>query len=380
MKQSYLGFFFLISLFFFYPGSFICQASFSLHFPFPFLFPFLFFLFPFLFFLQVISLVIKATLQHFSFYFSFKNWNCTFGPSSPANLFLSCSPGSISDSCYVSSLCGCCRRDKLSSFCFNLFNGELSFSYSFKLYRLCNSSFKLDWQWEDWKINATGMCVFCTQWNISLEEMLHPHVWGQAGMGGQGSMLTIPGVGSWPLPYSRASPVSSEAVWLFQHQYSSVWLRGPGLKIQLHFSPRQWAGVSLVWQSSRIGFALNRWQYILGRLLQVQREPESLSITSNSLWFGWRDKNSSLLAESVTPFCSTAYSLPWVVNLQVARTSCTAISHSFPGHLLSNFLLFHCIISMAYSSPSFPLSWRRLSLPSPEAAVNQGSWKGALSV
>lgn len=146
----------------------------------------------------------------FPFYFSFTNCNCnyTFGASSAANSFLSCNPGSISEPCYVSSLCGCCRRDKLSSFCFNKFNGELSFSYSFKLYRLCNSSFKLDWQWEDWKINASRMCVFCTQCSISLEEMMHPCV--QADMGRQGSMLTSPGAGSWSLPFPRASPVPPE--------------------------------------------------------------------------------------------------------------------------------------------------------------------------
>lgn len=65
--------------------------------------------------------------------------------------------------CFVSSLCSCCRKDAPTGFCFNLFHGELSFSYSFKLYRLCNSSFKLDWQWEDWKINASRICVFYTQ-------------------------------------------------------------------------------------------------------------------------------------------------------------------------------------------------------------------------
>lgn len=172
----------------------------------------------------------------------------------------------------MSSLCGCCRGDKLSSFCFSLFNGELSFSYSFKLYRLCNSSFKLDWQWEDWKINASRTCVFCTQWNISVEEMLHPVVWSQAGMGRQGSMPTSPGVGSWPLPFPRASPVSPEAVWLFQHQPSGAWLRDPGLKIQPHFPPGQWAGVSLVWQSAQISFALNMCQCITGRFFQVERE------------------------------------------------------------------------------------------------------------
>lgn len=129
----------------------------------------------------------------------------------------------------MSSLCGCCRRDKLSSFCFNLFNGELSFSYSFKLYRLCNSSFKLDWHYEKTEGLMTAECVFCTQCNISLGEMLHPCV--QAG-----TAQCSPALGQTPghclFPGHPQCPQR-------KNQPPGAWLRDPGLKIQPHFPPGQ---------------------------------------------------------------------------------------------------------------------------------------------
>lgn len=173
----------------------------------------------------------------------------------------------------MSSLCGCCRRDKLSSFCFNLFNGELSFSYSFKLYRLCNSSFKLDWHYEKTEGLMTAECVFCTQCNISLGEMLHPCV--QAG-----TAQCSPALGQTPghclFPGHPQCPQR-------KNQPPGAWLRDPGLKIQPHFPPGQWAGVFLGLQSGQAGFALKRCHYSTGRFFEVQREPESLSTIFNSL-------------------------------------------------------------------------------------------------
>lgn len=101
-----------------------------------------------------------------------KNWNWTFFGIFSCKFVSSLQTQLHSDSCVLSSLCGCCRKDALSGFFFNLFHGELSFSHSFKLYRLCNSSFKLDWQWEDWKINASRMCLLHTvkqflEWDAS---------------------------------------------------------------------------------------------------------------------------------------------------------------------------------------------------------------------
>lgn len=243
--------------------------------------------------------------------------------SSLVNLFLSYSPSSISDSfvAVVSNQCGCYRKAALSGFCVNLFHGELSFSNSFKLYRLCNSSFKLDWQWEHWKINASRMCVFYTMQNSSLGDTLLPCVGSQVGTGRQGSMLTSPWAGFWPLSFPTTCSMTLSSSMTVSALVS--WCHGIlACKTQTH-SGFQWAGVFLAWQSGQVGSTLKRGQYISGKCFQLPWPRRILQVFPlNSLaWLGWKDGDkmqaSLQKTTSLTFLFQYTFSPSWLTHKQL---------------------------------------------------------------
>lgn len=144
----------------------------------------------------------------------------------------------------------------------------------------------------------------------------------------EGKAQCPPALDSWPLPFPRASPESPEAVWLI-----SINLLVPG------WGTLAWKSSPISHLGSELGFPwcgdlvrlVLLWRGVsvsLGGFSRSKGNLKAFPLHSIAFWFGWRDrdKNSSLLAENVTPFCSITYSLPWVVNLQVARTSCIAVS------------------------------------------------------
>lgn len=173
-----------------------------------------------------------------------------------------------------------------------------------------------------------------------------------------------------------------------QRQFGSfsINLLVPGLKTQTPFPSGQWAGVSSVWQSGQVGFALKRCQYVTGRFSQVQREPESLSITFNSVlvWLETQRWKFKPPCRKCLPFLLHYIFSPLGGKLASGQDKlhcCLRQAGVLPGHLLSNFLLFHL-----YDFHGMFLTQLYIVLEKAAPAKSWGccepglwgSWKGAL--
>lgn len=84
--------------------------------------------------------------------------------------------------------------------------------------------------------------------------MLHPHGQSQVGMGRQGSMLTSPGAGSWPLPFPRASLMSSAGSMAVSA--SASWCLAMGSQLVKRSGSHLGSELGVPWRGSRVGLVL----------------------------------------------------------------------------------------------------------------------------